>query len=99
MAWEASGRYICTASDDMTLRLWDTQSGACLRTLEGHTHYVFCCAFNPVMNALVRRGAFPPCLILPCIQLTQQGHQGRQAQTVPGDVRGQHWGVIGATSC
>lgn len=64
MAWEASGRYLCTASDDMTLRLWDTQSGACLRTLEGHTHYVFCCAFNPVMNTLVRlMVAFPPRLL------------------------------------
>jgi WD40 repeat protein len=54
VAWERSGRYLCTASDDQTLRLWDASTGACLRTLEGHTNYVFCCAFNPIMNHVVR---------------------------------------------
>ena len=50
VTWEASGSFLCTASDDQTLRLWEASTGACLRTLEGHTNYVFCCAFNPVMN-------------------------------------------------
>ena len=32
--------YICPS------RLWDTDSGECLQTLEGHTDEIFSCAFN-----------------------------------------------------
>lgn len=53
IAWEHRDRYLATASDDTTLRLWEAATGECLRTLEGHTHYVFCCAFNPVKPILV----------------------------------------------
>ena len=53
IAWEHRDKYLATASDDTTLRLWEASTGECLRTLEGHTHYVFCCAFNPVKPILV----------------------------------------------
>ena len=45
--------YICSASDDKTLKLWNAVTGECLRTLEGHTNYVVCCNFNPQGNRLV----------------------------------------------
>jgi WD40 repeat protein len=32
---------------DHTLKLWDAQSGICLRTLEGHADWVLACAFSP----------------------------------------------------
>lgn len=54
MAWHGTGRYLCTASDDMTLRLWGARDGASLRTLSGHTNYVMCCTFSPQGNTLVR---------------------------------------------
>lgn len=53
VAWEYRNNYICTTSDDQTLKIWDCASGACLRTFEGHTNFVFCCAFNPTTNVLV----------------------------------------------
>ena len=54
LSWDAMGEKLCTASDDFTLKLWDVGKGECLRTLEGHTSYVFCCCFAPIGNALVR---------------------------------------------
>jgi COMPASS component SWD3 len=54
VAWHPSNRYLATASDDHTLRLWDASTGKCLRTLTGHTNFVFCCNFSPYGNLLVR---------------------------------------------
>lgn len=54
LAWSHCGRYLATASDDMTLRLWSSETGKCLRCLEGHTNYVYSCCFNPQDNMLVR---------------------------------------------
>jgi WD40 repeat protein len=38
---------ILSGSSDKILRLWDTQSGKLLRTLEGHKGWVRCCVFSP----------------------------------------------------
>ena len=57
VAWHPSGKHIATASDDNTLKLWVSSSGELLKTLAGHTHYVFCCAFSPKGN-LLASGSF-----------------------------------------
>ena len=36
-----------TASWDETARIWDAETGAVLRTLEGHDRLVRWCAFSP----------------------------------------------------
>jgi WD40 repeat protein len=38
---------MASASDDETVQLWDTATGAALQTLEGHTWYVRAVAFSP----------------------------------------------------
>ena len=53
VAWDPSSRFLASASDDYTLKLWRVSTGECLKTLIGHTHYVFCCAFSPNGNILV----------------------------------------------
>jgi COMPASS component SWD3 len=53
VAWSPDGHYLATASDDTTLRVWDTHTGACVRILQAHTHHVVCCAFSAGANMLV----------------------------------------------
>ncbi|QDU23778.1 WD40 repeat domain-containing serine/threonine-protein kinase [Urbifossiella limnaea] len=36
----ADGRYAVSAGDDRTLKVWDLATGACVRTLTGHTDWV-----------------------------------------------------------
>ncbi|EFN58035.1 hypothetical protein CHLNCDRAFT_20737, partial [Chlorella variabilis] len=56
VAWTHDGRYLATASDDKTLRVWDAATGGTVRLLLGHTHYVVCCAFSAGSNLLVSGG-------------------------------------------
>lgn len=53
VAWNAQGNYLASVSDDQTVKIWDVEKGTCLRTMTGHSHYVFCCQFNPVGHVLV----------------------------------------------
>lgn len=54
MSWNCNSRYLATASDDLTAKIWDVETRQCLATYEGHTNYVFCCQFNPQGTVLVR---------------------------------------------
>lgn len=53
VAWNCNSRYLATASDDLTAKIWDVETRKCLATYEGHTNYVFCCQFNPQGTMLV----------------------------------------------
>ena len=46
IAWSPEGRTLATASYDKTIRLWNAESGECVRTLEGHRHHVNSVAFH-----------------------------------------------------
>ena len=37
----------------------DAETGKALRTLHGHTNYVFCCSFHPYGHLLVRPHRLP----------------------------------------
>ena len=37
VAWSPDGRRALSGADDNTVRLWDVETGGCLRVLEGHS--------------------------------------------------------------
>lgn len=41
-----SGKFLLSASDDKTMKIWDLKSGRCMKTMEAHSHFVTCIAFN-----------------------------------------------------
>ena len=53
IAWSPDGRTLASPSQDRTIRLWDAETGHCLRTLKGHTSFATSAAFDPT-------GAFSP---------------------------------------
>lgn len=46
---------LATASADRTIKLWDWQTGHCLKTLEGHTSWVWSVAFSPERSTSTSR--------------------------------------------
>ena len=46
-AYSPDGREIVSASDDRTIRIWDSVTGECKRVLEGHTVFVNSAAYSP----------------------------------------------------
>lgn len=47
IGWSPAGRLLATPSTDGTVRIWDTDSGACLRTIRGQREAMFAAAFDP----------------------------------------------------
>jgi len=47
VAWSPDGTRALSGAHDNTLRLWEVNSGRCLRVLEGHTNSVYSVAWSP----------------------------------------------------
>ena len=47
MCFSPEGKRLASGSHDMTVRLWDVETGACVRTLEGHGDVVYSVCFSP----------------------------------------------------
>ena len=43
---------MATASSDATVRMWESETGKCTRTLEGHSGAVSAVAFSPATRQL-----------------------------------------------
>jgi len=52
MAWSPDGRFLASASEDKTIRIWNVEDGAMTRQLEGHEGFVECVSWSPEGNAL-----------------------------------------------
>jgi len=35
-----SGKFLLSAADDKTMRVWDLATGRCLKTVEAHSHFI-----------------------------------------------------------
>lgn len=52
ISWSNDSKFLASASDDKTVCLWDVMAGELLKTLRGHSNYVFCVKFNKQSNLL-----------------------------------------------
>ena len=47
LSFTPSGTHLASASNDLSIKLWDFSSYACIRTLRGHDHTISCVRFLP----------------------------------------------------
>eukprot|EP00741_Cyanophora_paradoxa_P023275 tig00000254_g22482.t1 len=63
LAPSADGARLASASQDCTVRLWDTRTGRCVQTLRGHTGEVLCVAWSADGQKLATGSADKSCRV------------------------------------
>jgi WD40 repeat protein/uncharacterized caspase-like protein len=80
IALSPDGRRIVSGGDDKTIKVWDAESGAVLRTLTGHADWVYAIAVSPDGRRIVSGGADKTIKIWDAesgrLLLTLKGHEG-----------------------
>ena len=57
-SYSPDGTKIVSASRDMTIKIWDANTGSCLKTLTGHTDYVWSASYSPDGTKIVSAGSW-----------------------------------------
>ena len=47
VSFSPNNQYVVSGSDDNTVRIWDVESGDCIKILKGHTSCVYGVSFSP----------------------------------------------------
>ena len=55
--YSADGAMLLSGGDDNTLKLWSVATGACIRTFNGHTHWIMSCCFSPADGNTILSGS------------------------------------------
>ena len=56
VAYSPNGQYIIPVSDDMTIGIWDAETGAAVgKPLKGHTGFVYSVAYSPDGKNIISR--------------------------------------------
>lgn len=53
MAWSNDSNYLCSGSDDCTLKLWNINNGECVKTIQAHGHHVTCVCIGHQTNLII----------------------------------------------
>ncbi|MDZ7969246.1 MAG: NACHT domain-containing protein [Nostoc sp. DedSLP03] len=56
VAFSPNGRIVATGGVNQTIKLWDVITGECVKTLKGHTSWIWSVAFSPDGNVLASGG-------------------------------------------